>query len=513
MSDIINPSLKTAVKGTAQVFLGMVISILLWFLTKILIIRNTTKEEFGIYSLVIAIAGIFSLLATLGLQEGVPRYISIFLSQGKRKDANAVSIDALFIGLLSGLFLFSLLYYFSGILSRQIFYKIQLEVPLKIISFFIPFSVSASIMNGILRGHSIVKPKVFTDMGQPFFFLLFLGIFFLLKLPFISIIYAYTISMGVILLVIVYYLLHATDLDVRSLSWGNTVELLRFSFPLLIVSVLIIVLGWTDTLMLGRYTKAESVGIYNVSSSLARLLAFPLNAIAFVFLPIAAEMYAKRQNAELQRTYQVLTKWTFIVTFPFFFILFFFPEMTITYLFGERFIDASLSLRILSLCFLFNTFLGTNGILLIAMGMSRVIMNVSFLGVVMNIGLNYVLIKQLGYGVVGASVSTLTSYMALNIINSLFLYRQSKIHPLTLKYIRPVIGAGIIGLIIYALAKNLPLYPWMLPVYLILFISGYFLSLLFTKSIENEDIQLLVGICRKLGFESNSLVNYLKKFG
>ncbi len=61
--------------------------------------------------------------------------------------------------------------------------------------------------------------------------------------------------------------------------------------------------------------------------------------------------------------------------------------------------------------------MGANGILLVAMGMSRVVMNVSFFGVILNIVLNYILIKQLGYGVNGASVSTLVSYVALNIIN------------------------------------------------------------------------------------------------
>ena len=106
---------------------------------------------------------------------------------------------------------------------------------------------------------------------------------------------------------------------------GKNVELLRFSLPLLIVSLLSVVLGWTDTLMLGRYTKAASVGIYNVSISLAKLLTFPLSAISFVFMPIAGEMYARKQSAELGRTYQVLTKWIFSVTFPIFLYFIFFP--------------------------------------------------------------------------------------------------------------------------------------------------------------------------------------------
>jgi len=76
MSDIVHSSLKSAVKGSTIVFLGMVGSILLWFATKVLIVRNTTKEELEIYSIVIDVVEILLLPASLGIQgRGSPIYI------------------------------------------------------------------------------------------------------------------------------------------------------------------------------------------------------------------------------------------------------------------------------------------------------------------------------------------------------------------------------------------------------------------------------------------------------
>jgi O-antigen/teichoic acid export membrane protein len=512
MNETIRSSLKTAVRGTSLVFLGMVSSVFLWFLTKILIIRYTTKEEFGLYSLLVAIVGIFSVISTLGLQEGVARYIAVFTGEGKRKETKGITGDAIVIASISGLCGFFLLLFFSGIFSRYIFYKPDLQIPLKIISFFIPFSVMVSVMGGMMRGHNIFNLKVYADVGQPLFFLVFLGILFAAGFSFTRIIYAYVLSMVIIFFIAGYYTLKKVGVNLFALRFsGRKKELLKFSLPVLAVSLLGVVLGWTDTLMLGRYTRAAYVGVYNVSISLARLLTFPLSAITFVFMPIAGEMYARKQSTELGRTYQVLTKWIFSATFPIFFILFFFPEMTISFLFGERFIDASVPLRILAVCFLFNSFMGANGLLLLVMGLSRTLMNVSLFGVTLNIGLNYLFIKRLGYGVIGAAVSTLISYIALNVLISWILYRRSRIHPWTAKYIKPVVGSSLIGLIIYALVKSLPLYLWMLPIYLLLFLCGYLLIILLTESIDEEDLFMFRMILGKLGV-SQSLITSISKF-
>jgi O-antigen/teichoic acid export membrane protein len=498
-----NPSLKTAVKGTAQIFMGMVVSILLWFVAKILIIRNISKDEFGIYSLVVAIGGIFSLLATLGLHEGIARYVSIFLGEGKKERAKAFYRDVLNLGIISSFSICAVLFIFSGIVSRYIFYKPELEIPLRIISFFIPFFVMSSVMVGILRGFNIIQAKIYADVGQPFFFLIILSLFFVFHFPFMSIIYAYSSSMAIVLILISVYGMKKIGLSPFFFrDEGNSRELLKFSLPLLTVSALAIVLNSTDTIMLGRYTSSEDVGIYNVSISLARLLMFPLNALGFVFMPLSGEMYSRGQIADLKRTYQVLTKWIFSATLPIFFILFFFPEMSLTFLFGERFINSVPSLRILSAGFLFHTFTGVNGLLMMVIGMSGELMNIYIIGTVMNVIFNYILIKQSGMGITGAAYATVISYLMINTIISMRLYRKNKIHPFTPQYIKPVIGSAIIGIIIYVIAKSLPLYLWMMPIYLIIFLGGYGISLFVTRSLDTEDFSLLKAVFEKMGIST-----------
>jgi O-antigen/teichoic acid export membrane protein len=508
----VNASLHNIVKGSALIFFGMVASLLLWFATKILIIRNCTKEELGVYSLAVAIISIFALLSNLGLQEGVSRYISIYLGEGKKDNALGISRDAFFMGALSSVAVLAVVFFSSGIISKYIFYKPELEMPLKVMSLFIPFSVMANIANGILRGHNIIQPKVFMDVGQPFLFLVFLGLFALFGLSFISIIYAYVFAIAVIFFAMTAYTFNKIRVNIRESVWSNKGELLRFSLPLMVASMSGLVLNWTDTLILGRYTTPGEVGIYNAGLSLARLLFFMMGACGFIYLPMAGEMHARGRVQELKRTYQVLTKWVFTATLPIFFILFFFPEMILTFLYGQKMLSASRPLSILSAAFLFSVFLGANGVMLTAIGKTKAIMNTTFASGMLNIALNYIFIKRFGMGATGAALATMIAFIVQNSAVSAILYRQSGIHPFTRKYLKPLLSISIVGLAIYAIAKSLPLHMWMLPIYFILFLTGYLVSLFANRGIDDEDIYFFEAVTDRIGLKMEFLNKLLRRF-
>lgn len=505
VSEIIDSSLRTAVKGTTIVLLGMVVSNLLWFLTKFLIVRNITAEELGLYSLVVATVSIISLMACLGIHEGATKYVAQFAGEGRKSDAESISKAALQVGMISGITFFLLLFLFSGTISKVIFYKPEIEKPLRIMSFFVPFNVLTLIMAWILRGYGIIRARVYyLEIGVPFFFLLSLSVLLIFKLSFVTICYAYVFSMLVAFLAISIYgrrQVGLSPIEIRSGTYHK--QLLEFSVSIFILSASLAVFASTDTLMLGRYAEAKEVGFYSIAFFLANLLPFPYNAFGFVFMPIAGEMFAKNQTAELKKTYRILTKWIFSATLPIFFVLFFFPEMTITYLFGRAF-DASVApLRILSVGFMVQSFFGASVILMIVVGLSQAIRRVSLFATIMNILLNYVFIKLLGYGIIGASFATMLSYVFLSAMNLLILFKSSGIHPFSLEYLKPIVTACLSGFLIYLIAKSLPLYPWMIPFYLVVFVACYLASILMTRSIEKEEVEIMTTILGKLGVSNN----------
>src|SRR5208337_3755167 len=91
----------------------------------------------------------------------------------------------------------------------------------------------------------------------------------------------------------------------------------------------------------------------------------------------------------------------------------------------------------------------------------------------------------------------------------IILHRRYGIKPFTFRYLRPVFGSMVIGLIIYIIAKALPLYLWMLPLYLILFMTGYLLSLILLRGLDSDDISIFELISEKTGLKMQGLRSFL----
>jgi len=76
------------------------------------------------------------------------------------------------------------------------------------------------------------------------------------------------------------YMVKKSPLAVGTNDVSNpmTKKLLSFSVPLLAVSMLMMVMSWTDTLMLGYFKSPDVVGLYNAALPLANL-----NHISIIF--------------------------------------------------------------------------------------------------------------------------------------------------------------------------------------------------------------------------------------
>ena len=115
-------------------------------------------------------------------------------------------------------------------------------------------------------------------------------------------------------------------------------------------------------------------------------------------------------------------------------------------------------------------------------------------------------------GIEGAALATTISYVLINIMLSEKLYRHSGMHPFSSAYLKPLAGAASSGLLIYAVAKSLPLTFWMLPAYFLVFLTSYAGSLLVTKSIEEEDLFILERVLNRMGVRPGPVLAILEKF-
>ena len=516
MSEIVNQSLQKIAKGTGIVFIGTIIGMLLGFVGRVILVRFTTQTEYGIYCLALVVISIFATISTLGLSEGSTRYIAYFRGKNEEGKARGVISSSIKIAIIASISLAVISFFISDFISVSVFHTPALSTPLKIFSIAIPCTVLINVFIAIFRGFDRVDARVYIqDILRPVLYLLFLIAVVLFGLSFLGVVYAYVLSIAVTCVAFVIYLMKKYPLSIRSGSSVTnpmTKELLFFSVPLLAVSMLMMVMSWTDTLMLGYFKTPDVVGLYNAALPLDQLLLVVITSLGFLYTPIISQLYGKNQIEELKRSYAISTKWCFIGTLPIFFVLFLFPDVVLNLLFGSRYIGAAVALQILALkSFFLNVATGPNYHTLIAIGKTKIIMHTFLIGAVANIILNIILIPPMG--IVGAAIASALAGVIRVVPLSVKLYQSSKMHPLTRNYLKSVIISIGIIFVIYIIAKNFLIVTfWTLIVLFILFLLIYALLLLLTKSIDNEDIMMLLAIEKRFGMNLTFLKKVLKKF-
>ncbi|UCH72408.1 MAG: flippase [Thermoplasmatales archaeon] len=513
---IVNRSLQKVAKGTGIVFIGSIFLLLFSFAEGVLIVRNWTQAEFGVISLGFAILAICTSISTLGMQQGVVRSIAYVRGKKDNKKISQIIYGSIVLSTIISIILAAIIFLLSDIIADVIFHEPSLGAPLKIFSIIIPFFAVIRILVSIFRGFDQVKPAVYFEyilIGLLFTISLIIIIF--LDLPFIYIAYVYASTIIVTCVLFSIYAIKKLPSriisDKKSIDKHVTKELVLFSLPLLTSILVTAVINKSDILLLGSLKTSADVGLYADARPLSGLISFFLNALMFMYMPVISGLYASGLIKEIKANYSIVTKWLSVFTLPLFLILFLFPEVILGFIYGDAYIFASNALRILCLGVIFHNFVGPCGATLVAMGKPRFIMYASIFAALSNVGLSVVLIPY--FGVVGAATAFAGSLIASNIIKTWKIYSISGVHPISKNQLKTAISSVLIALFIYFILKNFLVFEfWMVPFMAIVFYITGFLSILFTKSLHQEDIDTLMIMGQKLGMNLSRTKRFLTKF-
>jgi O-antigen/teichoic acid export membrane protein len=206
--------------------------------------------------------------------------------------------------------------------------------------------------------------------------------------------------------------------------------ILSVSIPMLFSSSLALIMGWTDTIMLGMFRTEEEVGIYNVALRLSMITSITLMAINTIAAPKFSEFYSKGDMEGLKNIVQSSTKMIFFTSMPVIAILILFPKQILG-MFGEEFTVGYLALWILMAGQIVNSMTGSVGYILIMTGKEKLFQNIIVITSILNIVLNYIFVRK--YGLTGVAMSTAISLSLLNIISFLYIRHEYGFYTLNLK--------------------------------------------------------------------------------
>lgn len=506
--DEISQALQKIARETGVVFIGTIISILLGFLSVTAIARFLSKAEYGVFSLALTILSVAFMIAIIGFHNSLPREIAFYKEKEPSKIGSLI-LTALAIVLLTSLAVTAFLI-FGSVYIAQVFREKRLIYALKALALALPFSTLTGTFVAISQGFGRVREKVyFLNLLYPVLWLSLIVICIIFKVNFYYLFVAYVLAQMITFFALVIDAFRLRLFKISSINLKLGKELIGFSIPLMFTGIAGFLMTWMDTLMLGYYKTSEVVGLYNSATPLAKLLPIFLNCAGFIYPPLATALYAQGKVEELKRVYQVLTKWIFLATLPLFTMMFLFPEATIKFFFGDKYLDASLALQILAFGFMFHVLLGLNGWSLIVIKESNFVMYSTLISAVVNVVLNIILIPV--YGIEGAAVATVISYFIMNIFNSLRLYQKVKVNPFSLNYIKILILSIVTLSTLRSLDLKITDVVCVVSV-LVAFLIIYFLLILLSRSIDREDIELLLAIEKRVGIDLGVVRRALEKF-
>jgi len=502
-------ALQKIARGTGIIFVGTIVSLLFGFISRAIIARHFSTSDYGVFNLALTVLSIALVFATFGFPNSLPREVAFYQEKDPSKVRKLIS-TALALTLISGLAWATFLFAGSPEVA-SLFGGGALTRALRILAPALPFSALVSVAVSISRGFGRVREQVyFQNVVYPILFLAFVVAGVVLGSSFEFVFLAYVLAQALTFVALTFDVLKTGIFDIKpALDSRVGKELVKFSVPLMLTGLASFIMTWTDTLMLGHYLGPEVVGLYNGAAPIAKLLPVFLNSAGMIFPPLATTLYARGQLEEFKRVYQVLTKWIFLLTLPIFTVMFLFPRATIAFFFGPKYTPAATALQILAVGFMFHTLLGLNGWSLIIVKESKFISLSTLTAAVANVILNALLIPS--YGIDGAAIATAVSYVISNTLNSLRLYQKTTIQPFNWNYLKSLTISFVLLELIHNLHLRVSNILYAVPI-LIVFLGVYFFLVLVSRSVDKEDVKLLLTVEKKLGVDLKVIKRILKRF-
>ncbi|MFH1045765.1 MAG: flippase [Candidatus Omnitrophota bacterium] len=399
-------ALKTVARGALIVLAGSGVGRLLNYSYK-LIVARLGPESFGILSLCVTLLGIASTLAFLGLPEGVKRYISFYQGKNDSQKLRATIQSSLVLSTIAACLLAGVIFLAAESIAKLFFHNATSAAYVYFVAAILPFYVVNWICIKCFAGFKNLKFRVFVyDIGENAFKIAFTVVLLMLGFKLWSALLGYGLAIICCSLLSLYLLEFKVFSVLRGPYRGQVMhnELLQFSLPLLFSGLMIFVLSWTDTLMLGYFSSMTNVGLYSAALLISSLVFIGTDLLTPIYLPVVTELYARKEKAQITSVFESVNKWVFAICLPLAFLTFIFARQLLAIFFPQEFGVAYGALVLLTAGRLVYAFSFTSLHMLNMIERTRIIFVTSAIATALNVVLNYLFIPR--YGIVGAAAAT-----------------------------------------------------------------------------------------------------------
>lgn len=506
-------AVRDIVKGAGVIYIGLVIEIVIAFLAQLLAARYLSISDFGGVTTGVALLNVGAILGTLGLGEGLTRY----LPRLDEREQRAISLIAVGIVLPLSLLVGAAVYLNASLIAGRIFGDSNVVVSIRIFGAAIPFAGLLTLMIGGIRGRGRSRYQVYVEnLARPLvrFGLVVVAVAFGLAQAGFAL--AYSIPYVVAGVAATGLFLKALPAIQRGLEVDRQRfrelgrELLSYSLPFTVSGTTGFLYRNVDIFLVLYFLDSGAVGIYGVAYAAARLMLMFSTAMNYLGTPVASALDKDESISDAVDVYRPVLRWLLLASLPALMPLLVFPESFISSVYRPRYAQGASALAILALGFAVHNVLSAHGSLLRSAGYSRPLAVNSALAAATNVGLNLLLIPE--YGVAGAAVATVVAYLLMDLLLLVEMLYFTGETPLAREHLAPLALAAPLYAVMWYLAPSVPgTFPWLVGV-TGLFGLVYWGLALVTVGLSPMDVMILRSAQEKYELDWSLLERFIRQF-
>ena len=391
---------RTLARNTAFLLVATLFTNLAAFVWNVYLARYLGTAGFGILSTALALTGIFSILADLGIGTYITREIA-------RNPGGAGELVAAGLGnriILSCIvFVLILLFPLTGLYSGTAAAVIVFIAGYMLLGSF------SSFFNSIFQGFQRMEYQTVWNILNSLFILVGVLAVVWLGGSVVQVAVAYLIAAA---LSLVY---SAATFTRRFFTPGLSFsrDMIREAIPFGITSVFSLIYFWIDSVMLSLMKGDVSVGLYNAPYRLLTVIASLYGVYLTAVFPVMSRFHVESEDS-LRFTYMRSLKYLIIIAVPLIFTVFTLAGPLIELIFSAKYLESVPALRVLIIATAFMFINGVSSSLLGSANRQITVTRITGVAALFNVTLNLALIPRFDF--MGASVATVITEALMTLL-------------------------------------------------------------------------------------------------
>ena len=511
---------KTAGRGGAMIFFSNILSTFISAFGAIIVIRLLSPSDYGLYVVATIPASMILNFGEWGVSSAFVKYIAQYKAEGRKEDVNSVLRSGLAFNIGLGIILMSATFFLSDFLAGFVLQKPEAALLVRVSCFMVLGSQlydicwSTFLGFGTMRYNALMQILFSTLKALLTTLLVLLG----LKSSGAAMGSSFgSLATGIIGTSIVFFALYN---PLRKMNLESSMDfsealrvMLRFGFPLAIISIITGFGSQFYSFQMARYSSTFSIGNYGVALTFTVFVSFITFPLSNILFPTFSKMSLAEAREGLEVAFRTSIKYVSYLVLPVTVGVMALSQPLISLLFGEKYNAAALFLILSSVG---NLFYGLGSLsmnsLLSSQGETNMVFKIGLLIMIVGIPSSLILIPY--FGVIGFIVTNLIVQAAGTLMYIYWIKKLFKFKMWINQSARTYFAAFTMGALVWVTISALRLWVGinnegiLLGTGFLIGLSSYFLLLPLTGGIELTDLENIKVIFGKSGFLS-TIVNIL----